>query len=355
MKAGDMILQSQLVARWSNEKSLAFIGDGDAISVCVAYLQKREILNYGPAQITVFDFDERICSAVERFADRESIPNLNSTLYKCLDTFPGPSHFERFYTNPPWGASNQDLVVAASLIVTIGDIGRFPDKKKLAAYFGVVPSTYQSGDTSRNGRITKQGRAEARWLIIEAAEILRRSPGPMRALYSRIQRKRNHNVAVVVAVARKLVELVHHLLSNREDYLYKLPRLTMEKRSRWRFLAKKKLGIEIKSAAAKRSGRSALYGTGVDVQGRKLKSDIAKQAAADAERLYTAIVDQRKRHLDDPSSPLIPSTDLVFDPTSPNETDWERILSQHTERLLLRYQKRDAASRSKSVPKPDTA
>lgn len=112
-----------------------------------------------------------------------------------------------------------NLVVASSLIGTIGDIGRFPDKKKLAAYFGVVPSTYQSGDTSRNGRITKQGRAEARWLIIEAAEILRRSPGPMRALYSRIQRKRNHNVAVV-AVARKLVELVHHLLSNREDYVY---------------------------------------------------------------------------------------------------------------------------------------
>jgi len=246
-----------------------------------------------------------------------------------------------------------NLVVAASLIGTIGDIGRFADKKKLAAYFGVVPSTYQSGDTSRNGRITKQGRAEARWLIIEAVRDPPRSPGPMRALYSRIERKRNHNVAVV-AVARKLVELVHHLLSNREDYVYRLPRLTMEKRARWRFLAKKKLGIEIKSAAAKRSGRSALYGTGIDVQGRKLKSQIAKQAAADAERLYAAIVDQRKRRLEDPSSPLIPTTDLVFDPTSPNETDWERILSQHTERLLLRLQKREAKG-SKSVPRPDIA
>ena len=246
-----------------------------------------------------------------------------------------------------------NLVVAASLIGTIGDIGRFPDKKKLAAYFGVVPSTYQSGDTSRNGRITKQGRAEARWLVIEAAEVLRRSPGPMRALYARIQRKRNHNVAVV-AVARKLVELVHHLLSNREDYVYKMPRLTQEKRARWRALAKRKLGIEIKSAAAKRAGRSALYGTGVDVQGRKLKSEIAKQAAADAERLYTAIVDQRKRHLEDASVPLMRTTDLVFDPTSPSETDWERILSQHTERLLLRHHKREA-KRSKSAPRPDIA
>ena len=246
-----------------------------------------------------------------------------------------------------------NLVGDASLIGNIRDISRLSDKKKLAAYFGVVPSTHQSGDTSRNGRITKQGRAEARWLIIEAAEILRRSQGPMRALYNRIQKKRNHNVAVV-AVARKLVELVHHLLTNREDYIYKLPRLTQEKRARWRFLARKRTGVAIKSAASKASGRSALYGTGIGIQGRKLKSQIAKQAAADAERLYAAIVDQRKRHLEDPSSPLIPATDLVFDPTSPRETDWERILSQHTERLLLRYQKREAR-RSKSAPRPEIA
>lgn len=246
-----------------------------------------------------------------------------------------------------------NLVVAASLIGTIGDIKRFPDKKKLAAYFGVVPSTYQSGDTSRNGRITKQGRAEARWLIIEAAEILRRSPGPMRALYNRIQKKRNHNVAVV-AVARKLVELVHHMLTMEEDYVYKLPKLTMDKRSRWRFLARRKLGVEIKSAARKSSGRSALYGTGIGVGGAKLKAQIAKQAAQDAERLYAAIVDQRARHLEDPSTTLIPASDLIFDPTRPHETDWERILSQHTEKLLLRYRKLEA-SPSKSAPKPDIA
>src|ERR1051325_2843471 len=70
MKAGDMVLQSELVARWAGGKRLAFIGDGDAISVCVAYLQKREIINYGPSEIVVFDFDERICSAVTRFADK---------------------------------------------------------------------------------------------------------------------------------------------------------------------------------------------------------------------------------------------------------------------------------------------
>jgi predicted methyltransferase len=107
MKTGDMVLQSELVARWSNGKRLAFIGDGDAISICVAYLQKRDIVNYGPSEIVVYDFDERICSAVARFADSERIENLRAELYNCLDPFPGPVNFDCFYTNPPWGASNR--------------------------------------------------------------------------------------------------------------------------------------------------------------------------------------------------------------------------------------------------------
>jgi N4-bis(aminopropyl)spermidine synthase len=106
MKAGDMVLQSELVARWADGKKLAFIGDGDAISVCVAYLQAREILSYGPSEIVVFDFDERICGAVTRFADKERLTRLGAKLYNCLDTFPGPLDFDCFYTNPPWGASN---------------------------------------------------------------------------------------------------------------------------------------------------------------------------------------------------------------------------------------------------------
>src|SRR3954471_7812735 len=70
MKTGDMVLQSEFVGRWAKDKRLAFIGDGDAISVCVAYLHNQGILEGGPSKIVVFDFDERICNAVKRFADK---------------------------------------------------------------------------------------------------------------------------------------------------------------------------------------------------------------------------------------------------------------------------------------------
>lgn len=111
MKTGDMVLQSELVARWADGKRLAFIGDGDAISVCVAYLKQRGILDYGPEQITVFDFDERICGAITRFADKEQVATLTANLYNCIDAFPNVGEFDCFYTNPPWGASNNGASV----------------------------------------------------------------------------------------------------------------------------------------------------------------------------------------------------------------------------------------------------
>ncbi|GBR12846.1 MULTISPECIES: bis-aminopropyl spermidine synthase family protein [Acetobacteraceae] len=107
MKTGDMVLQSEIVADWANGKRLAFIGDGDAVSVCVAYLKARGVLDFGPTKITVYDFDERTVQAVKRFADRERLENLDAVLYNCLDAFPDSTKYDCFYTNPPWGASNK--------------------------------------------------------------------------------------------------------------------------------------------------------------------------------------------------------------------------------------------------------
>lgn len=113
MKVGDMVLQSEIVADWADGRRLAFMGDGDAISVCVAYLQARGVLSFGPSKITVFDFDERTVNAVMRFADREGIEHLNARLYNVLDAMPEEGAFDLFYTNPPWGASNNGESVNA--------------------------------------------------------------------------------------------------------------------------------------------------------------------------------------------------------------------------------------------------
>ena len=106
MKAADMVYQSEFVSRWADGANLAFVGDGDSISVCVAYLLQREIVTTGPASIVVYDFDERMVNAITRFADSEHLESLSARLYNCLDPLPRHEKFDLFYTNPPWGASN---------------------------------------------------------------------------------------------------------------------------------------------------------------------------------------------------------------------------------------------------------
>lgn len=111
MKSGDMVLQAEMVAHWADKKRLAFIGDGDAISVCVAYLQEKKIIDYGPTQITVFDFDERQVQAIKNFAERKQLRRLDAELYNAREKFPKTNRFDRFYTNPPWGMSNSGTSV----------------------------------------------------------------------------------------------------------------------------------------------------------------------------------------------------------------------------------------------------
>jgi len=109
MKAGDMVLQTSLIAQRFSGKKLVFIGDGDSISLCIAYLMHRKVLDVGPSEILVLDFDQRMVNAVTRFADRERISHLISArLYNCIDELPSEllGAYSAFYTNPPWGASN---------------------------------------------------------------------------------------------------------------------------------------------------------------------------------------------------------------------------------------------------------
>jgi transposase len=221
------------------------------------------------------------------------------------------------------------LVVGAGVLAAIGDIRRFSSAKKLAAYFGVVPSTKQSGDKeARNGRITKQGRSEARWLLVEAAEHLRKAPGPLRALFQRVARQRGHNVAVV-AVSRKLAELIWHLLTKEREYLYSVPKRTLDKRSAWRLMAKRKIGIELKRAEYRAGTTGVLYGTGQ--HGPTLKREVVRRAAGQAERLYAAMVKERRS---ENQSATVKSDDLVFDPLKPVHTDWEKVLAKVAEKLL---------------------
>jgi transposase len=123
-----------------------------------------------------------------------------------------------------------NAVVAVSLLAAIGDVGRFSSPGKLVSYFGLNPSVRQSGDRpAYHGRITKQGRAHARAMLVEAAWSAATGPGPLRAFLIRVKDRRGCQVAAV-ATARKLAVLVWHVLSKEQDYAWSRPALVQWKR-----------------------------------------------------------------------------------------------------------------------------
>jgi transposase len=63
---------------------------------------------------------------------------------------------------------------ALGLLAEIGDWHRFGHPRELAAYLGLVPCEYSSGDQRHRGHITRTGNQHARRLLVEAAWQYRR-------------------------------------------------------------------------------------------------------------------------------------------------------------------------------------
>jgi len=113
--------------------------------------------------------------------------------------------------------------VAVALMAAIGDISRFSSPRQLVAYLGLDPKVRQSGDEpARHGRISKRGNAQARSVLVEAAWVAVRQPGPLHAFGERIRARKGSQVAAV-AVARKLACLAWQLLTKEEDYAFAQP------------------------------------------------------------------------------------------------------------------------------------
>lgn len=118
MKAADMLLQAEHVSRWFDGRDVVFIGDGDAIGLCLVHLKNLKLLESGPKTVHVLDFDERVVLSIREFARRYEIEDrVTAELYNVADPLPENhwTRFTAFYTNPPFGASNDGRSIEAFL------------------------------------------------------------------------------------------------------------------------------------------------------------------------------------------------------------------------------------------------
>jgi len=131
---------------------------------------------------------------------------------------------ERQSTGEMWGKPALQLmqlpgvgyIVAMTVLSAIGDITRFEDASHLVGYAGLGAGVHDSGKTHQEKKITKKGRRELRWAMVEAAwRAVRMSPFWKAEYEKYLNRMRKPNQAIVV-VARKLLIAIWHVLSKEE-------------------------------------------------------------------------------------------------------------------------------------------
>jgi len=166
---------------------------------------------------------------------------------------------QRQSTGSTWGKQALQImqlpgvgyIVAMTVLAAIGDISRFENAKQLVGYSGLGAGVHDSGKTHKEKRITKKGRRELRWAMVEAAwRAIRMSPFWKAEYEKHLKRMRKPNQAIVV-IARKLLIAIWHVLSkeetdlhaSEEDLAYKMLLLS------WSLSADVRMGLTYKQFA----------------------------------------------------------------------------------------------------------
>jgi len=111
-----------------------------------------------------------------------------------------------------------EFTSAATILAEIGDYRNFATPEQLASYFEIVPFVNQSAGKLNTGCITKHGSKHLRWIMVQVAHVASKKIGSkLRKFYLRVRARRGANVAIV-ALARKILCILHHLLMKQELY-----------------------------------------------------------------------------------------------------------------------------------------
>jgi transposase len=109
------------------------------------------------------------------------------------------------------------VITGMTVLAAIGEIERFGTAQHLASYSGLTNGVEQSGTKLVHKGITKEGRKELRWAMVEVAQRAVKSDPLWKHRFQELQ-KRVHRNQAIVAIARRLLELVWYVLTRRQPY-----------------------------------------------------------------------------------------------------------------------------------------
>lgn len=108
-------------------------------------------------------------------------------------------------------------IIAATLLVEIADIKRFPSFVQLNSFIGFCPGEHSSGEEERKGSIISRHHKTLRCLLIEAAWMAMKKDPALTLAYSELKKKMTGKRAIT-RIARKLLNKIYHVWMKKEEY-----------------------------------------------------------------------------------------------------------------------------------------
>lgn len=109
--------------------------------------------------------------------------------------------------------------LAETLVAVIDDPNRFRNGKEVGCYAGLTPRRYQSGNMDRQGKISGQGHALLRSLLVEVAWLGRRWNPWMKGVYEKaLKGSPSRKKIAIVALARRLLVVCWAMLRDKTPW-----------------------------------------------------------------------------------------------------------------------------------------
>lgn len=144
---------------------------------------------------TILEYDRQVEAIAARYPERELLTAVNGV----------------------------GTLVSLTFLLTLEDAQRFRSSRDVGAFVGLAPKQRDSGERQSQLGISKEGDALTRRMLVQAAHCVMRKGAPdcdLRewGLVRQARGGKNSKKRAVVAVARKLAVLLHHLWATGEVY-----------------------------------------------------------------------------------------------------------------------------------------
>lgn len=107
---------------------------------------------------------------------------------------------------------------ANRIIAYFPDVSQFSCAKQLAAYTGLSPRQYQSGQYQGKTRISKCGNAKLRKALYMPALVVKNKNSHFKFFCERLEKKGLRPKQIICAVMRKLIHIVFGILKHQKDF-----------------------------------------------------------------------------------------------------------------------------------------